>query len=228
MLLPRLAFGCLLLGSPILSLAQTADPVPVPKFYVGLGAYGSSYQKLGGRPNSGATVPVQLTVGYQLLPRLAVQVGLAYSGYSDSYAYDGRIYSDPIIPSTYFADNGKYTERNFSASVLARYTLTRKPAHRMQFDLLGGFGLESPHSRSQGTRSDSVQSSLVATPYTYRFSKNDLLFTLGLSTRYRLSQRFELTYDFTISSVVASDKTYPISRLTGANALGLRYRFGQR
>ncbi|MCC3154631.1 outer membrane beta-barrel protein [Hymenobacter sp. BT770] len=232
MLLSRLAaFSSLLLSTPLLTLAQTADPTSAPRFYVGLGAYSSYYQHLGNRGFlGGVQVPVQLTVGYQWRPRLAVQVGLAYSGMSHSYSNSGYFYDyatgSPVL--SYSKMSGRYTGRNASMSVLARYTLTRNPAHRLQFDALGGLTLEHRASSSSGTRSDSVQSSIVTSPYGYRYSHNMLLLTLGMGARYRITPRFEVTYDFTINRAVAPGYYLTNSYLTHTNALGLRYRFGSK
>ncbi|MFC7668269.1 hypothetical protein ACFQT0_13440 [Hymenobacter humi] len=186
------ALGTLLLAAPHLSLAQTTDPAPAPRFFVGLGAYSSYYQKLGNQRflNSGLQVPVQLTAGYQWRPRLAVQVGVAYSGMSNRYSNSGYYYTGPNSLN-YYEAAGRYTGRSASVSALARYTLTRNPAHRMQFDALGGLTLERRTSSSRGTRSDSVQSSFVTTPYNYNFSQNTVLLTLGMGTRYRITPRFE-------------------------------------
>ena len=87
----RLTYWVLLLGSPLPSLAQTSSDTPAtPRYYVGLGAYSSFYQSLGhasvGSNDYSFRLPVQLTAGYQLSPRLAVQVGVAYS--STNYHYD--------------------------------------------------------------------------------------------------------------------------------------------
>ncbi|ALW85713.1 hypothetical protein AUC43_11815 [Hymenobacter sedentarius] len=222
----------MLLSTPLLSLAQTTDPAPAPRFYVGLGAYSSYYQHLGNRGflGGGVQVPVQLTVGYQWRPRLAVQVGLAYSGMSHSYSNSGYFYDyasgSPVL--RYSEMSGRYTGRNASLSVLARYTLTRNPAHRLQFDALGGLTLEHRASSSRGTRSDSVQSSFVASPYGYQYSQNTLLLTLGMGAHYRITPRFELNYDFTINRAVAPGYYLTNSFLTHTNALGLRYRFGSK
>jgi hypothetical protein len=85
------AFGGLLLAASLPALAQTT-PDAAPRFYVGLGAYSSYYQALGGlsqASRSSVRLPLQFVAGYQLRPRLAVQVGVAYSGTTNDYAYEG-------------------------------------------------------------------------------------------------------------------------------------------
>lgn len=233
MFLPRLLLSGLLLGPAFAGFAQTAAPqaaaaTPAPRFYVGLGAYSSNYQSLGGQAYRGVRVPVQLTAGYQWRPRLAVQASVAYSGVSDSYANAGRYYPDNGTgKGVYFDYQGTNTARNTSVALLARYTLTRQPAHRLQFDLLGGFTLEHGSYRSRGTTADSARVPFAA-PFDNRASSTSLLLTFGPSVRYRLGSRFELLYDFTLNTRLVSDQPYSIRGLTTASALGLRYRFGRR
>ncbi|MDO7848090.1 outer membrane beta-barrel protein [Hymenobacter sp. M29] len=233
---PRLALGALLVAAPLLSPAQTApsapDPAPTPRFYVGLGAYSSYYQRLGreyiGTSAENVRVPLQLTAGYQLRPRLAVQVGVAYSGISQNYASAYYVYYSPNNPASYAEASGTYTNRRASVSALARYTLTRNLAHRLQFDALGGLSLEHSSSRSKGIRSDSLQNTFTTAPYDYRSSFNNLVLSVGAGVRYRIAPRFELTYDLLLNGGVWSDQSYLYKGLSTSNALGLRYRFGAR
>ena len=226
-----LTLGGLLLGSVLPARAQTsptAPATPLPgtvRFYVGLGAYSSYYQQLGGQFNSSTRVPVQLTAGYLLSPRLAVQVGLAYSGTTARYAVTGHVYGNG--PAGYIDYNSTLTSRVLSASVLARYTLTRNPAHRVQFDALGGFTLEHSSVFNRGTQADSLGGTRNVNSYGYRTSRNTLLLTAGLGTRFRLSPRFELFYDLTLNKALTGPDPHPAPiGFTGSSALGLRYRFG--
>jgi hypothetical protein len=191
---------------------------------VGLGVASNNYQQLGNDRNGGS-VPVQLTGGYQLRPRLAVQVGLTYSGNSDRYDYSGLIYSNPSMPDIYYTNTGRGTTRRVSGSVLGRYTLTRKAAHRLQFDVLGGFGLEHQSYRSRGTQTRIDQQTLTTNSYDERSTYTDLVFTLGPNVRYRFGERLELVYDLLFNTDLRS-KSYLTQGITGGMALGLRYRFG--
>jgi hypothetical protein len=229
--IPRLVLGSLLLGVPLLSHAQSAEPAPYPRYYVGLAAYSSYYQTLGGGAYRPTRIPLQLTAGYQWGPRLAVQAGLAYSGISQSYSNVGRTYSGSSYPSpgnrgNYFDYNGRSVGRSASASLLARYTLTRQPAHRVQFDVLGGFTWEHSSYHEYGSRADSVQSSLILSAYDERASTNRLLLTLGPSVRCRLSQHLELFYDLLFNKRLTPNQYYGMEGITSSSALGLRYRFG--
>jgi hypothetical protein len=65
-------------------------------------------------------VPVQVTAGYQLKPRLAVQVGVAYSQSVFDYNKQQSAYYPPgsfIIADKYY---GKAIWRHTSVSVLGR------------------------------------------------------------------------------------------------------------
>lgn len=226
------ALGGLLLGAAFPALAQTSAEAPAaPRYYVGLGAYSSFYNRLGGLSrgyNFPMRLPVQLTAGYQLRPRLAVQVGVAYSGATANFSAMRRGYSAPGSPGTFFEYYGTSTQRNTSLSALARYTLTRNQAHRVQFDALGGFTLEHASGFDRGIYSDSLGGTRNVSSYGYRASRNTLLLTAGIGTRFRLSRHFELTYDFTLNKALTGPAPHPASvGLTTSSALGLRYRFGR-
>lgn len=226
-LLLRPALSGLLLALPVAGYAQSAAPASTPRFYVGLAAYSSYYQPLSGGAYRGTRVPFQLTVGYQWRPRLAVQAGLAYSGTSYSYSNVGRTYPSASLKGNYFDYNGSATQRNSSVSLLARYTLTRKPEHRVQFDAVGGFTWERASYRDAGTRADSVQNSLIISNYDEGSAANRLLLTIGPSVRYRFGRHLDLYYELLFNTSLASSEYYQIKGLTSSSALGLRYRFGQ-
>jgi opacity protein-like surface antigen len=233
MLLPRLFLGALLLGSPLLGRAQATEPAPSPRYYVGLAAYNSYYQGFGskayGNGNGSLRLPVQLTAGYQVRPRLALQVGVAYS--TARYSYDNEFiyYSKTGSLPLYSRYQGSVRLRATSVSLLSRYTLTRNLAHRVQFDALAGFGLEHDRGYIRRTQSDSIAGRLQTTSYSGRGSQNFFLLTLGAGVRYRLTQHLELNLD------VMANHTVPffspasrIDEITSSAALGLRYRFGTR
>ncbi|MBH8556464.1 outer membrane beta-barrel protein [Hymenobacter negativus] len=219
------ALGGLLCTAALPALAQTttvADAPTARRFYIGLGAYHSNYQNLGDLRygDTGFRVPVQLTAGYQLRPRLALELGAAYCGRTSRYAYDGYFY-DGSGAAVYYQYSNTYTVRTTSVSALARYTLTRQPAHRLQFDVLGGVGLVHAARYSRGTQIDRFSGSTQSAPFAVRNATNNWLLTAGLAARYRLSSRFELNFDITTNR----DLTRP--DFIGSAALGLRYRFGQ-
>ncbi|MBD2720568.1 outer membrane beta-barrel protein [Hymenobacter armeniacus] len=231
MALPRLALSGLLLAAPLLSRAQSAEPAPAaPRFYVGLAAYHSNYQNLLSSRNgdTGFRVPVQLTAGYQLRPRLALELGAAYSGSTQSFTYDAQYFVNAGGPGpTYYtyAYSNTTTLRTTSVSALARYTLTRKPEHRFQVDALGGLTLIHRSYYSRGTGGDDSSGTFQTAPYSYRGALDDLLLTAGLGLRYRLTPHVGLKFDFATNHDLMHWGTY--YQFTGSAALGVQYRFGK-
>ncbi len=221
--LPYLA-GSLLLALPLLGAAQAT--APYPRYYVGLGLYTSSYQPLGGIYSRGITVPVQLTVGYQLRPRLAVQASVAYSSSNTNYSGLGKYYSGSAAaasPYAYFMYDGTSTYRTTSTTLLARYALTSQAAHRFQVDVLGGFTLVNRYSSLSGVRTDSDSTNVIVATSNYGYSgkQTDVLLAVGAGARYRFGRQLEALLDVTLNRNLSA------ARFMGyATSLGLRYRFG--
>jgi hypothetical protein len=222
----RYAFAVgLLLSLPLASSAQSVAPTSTPRYYVGLAAYSSKYQYVGGNSFRELRVPVQVTAGYQLKPRLAVQVGVAYSQSTFDYNKQPSAYYPPgsfIIADKYY---GKAIWRHTSVSVLGRYALLPQPTHRLQADLLGGVTLEKErHSVGyQYTAIDSTNAVCSSSQTTGGYTYAIWLFTAGLSTHYRVNQHLEAVLDATLNARLTSLASTP--SLSGA--LGLRYRFGR-
>ncbi|SFP70657.1 outer membrane protein [Hymenobacter arizonensis] len=227
--MPSTRLVAFLLALPMLSRAQTPvlEPAPTPKFYVGLAAYSSYYQNFGGKAarNSSVRLPVQLTAGYQLGPRISLQVGVAHSRANYSYDNEFIYYPEPNNAPQYSRFQGSIRSQVTSVSLLSRYTLTRNLAHRVQFDALAGAGLENGSGNSRSTRSDSIAGGLQITNYSSRGSRNLFLLTLGAGVRYRLNPRLDLNFDITTNRSVG-DPYYNVG-FTGSAALGVRYRFGK-
>lgn len=218
----RLLYSALLVAAPLATLAQTTDPLPAHRFYGGVALYTDGWQALGSFYHGQFRAPVQATLGYQLRPRLAVQVGLAYSGArgDDSYTDD---YLDSNRNVTNYLSTVSYSRRAYSTSVLARYTLTRKDAHRFQVDVLAGPSFNHYTSRFANTQIITSQGTTSVSSYNQLYNYNGLLVNLGPSFRYRLGGRVEATYDllFNVSLTNSSHST------DASMALGVRYRFGR-
>jgi len=219
----RLALGSLLATSPLLGLSQTASPYP--RYYVGIGLYASDYQPFRASYR-GLQVPVQAVVGYQLRPRLAVQLGGVTSSIHQQSTGITSYYTSPTGTSGYKTHiyNSSSTSDNTSLSLLARYTLTRQSAHRFQVDALGGLTLEIQHYSDYNTRTeyDSTNTQTAIARNSSDHRSTDALLTAGISPRFRFSRHLDATFDLTFSkNLVATGRG-----LTGAAALGLRYRFG--
>lgn len=216
------ACAALLLGTPLATLAQGAAPVPAHRFYGGLALYTNGEQGLGRFYHGRFNAPVQATLGYQLRPRLAVQVGLAYSGAKgdDSYTDD---YIDSNSNLASYVSTVSYSRRTYATSVLARYTLTRKATHRFQADMLAGPSFDHYASRFASTETITSQGVTSVSAYNQSYRYNTLLVNLGPSFRYRFGGRIEAVYDllFNVSLTGSNHST------DASMALGLRYRFGR-
>jgi len=219
--------GSLLLGLSLTGHAQSVELPTTPHFYGGLGVYSSSRQNLGSWNINQSRIPVQALVGYQLRPRLAVQLGVAYSGNSNDYTYSTSYSSAyPPPPSTIVDFTGRYKERFVTATLLARYGLTRKPSHRFQADLLGGAKFEYVRYGDAGTQTTYDQAAPVATAYDSPSTYTQPALSLGFGLRYRLVSQLEVAYDFTFDLPVTRSSYYYSSRLQASTSLGLRYHFG--
>jgi hypothetical protein len=208
----------LLLGLPLASAAQAA--APVPRFYGGVGLYSSWYNTLGSHYGDGNTVPVQVTLGYQLRPRLAVQGSFAYSSYSGTNA--GTVIDYYTGLGNSYLSN--YRNRFYTLAAQVRYTLTRQPSHHFQFDILGGFTRESYSYDGNGYYPSYVAANqpTVTSTYDNHSSNSNYLINAGPSVRYRIGQRFELAYSWTLGlDLRAAEHPHD------ASSLGIRYRFGR-
>ncbi|MBF9221059.1 outer membrane beta-barrel protein [Hymenobacter ruricola] len=225
----RLALGGLLLAAPSLSHAQTAEPAQTTasRCYVGLAAYHSNFQNLASwrSGDSGFRVPVQLSGGYQLRPRLALELGVAYSVRTTRYAYDSYYFNTSGVAPAYYQYSNTTTGRTTSVTALARYGLTRQPAHRFQAQALGGLTWVHRSFYSRGFEGDNLSGTLQSVPFETRGTMNDLLLTAGVGLGYRLSPRFALNLDLTTNYDLRRSDTF--DQYTGSAALGVRYRLGK-
>ena len=221
MSLRPLACCTLLWSAPFLGQAQStppaADPAPVYRFYVGVGAYSSKHEYWGRRDGLPSTHPVQFTLGYQLRPGLALQLSGVSATTKGSMA--GLVAQ---ANGTGLPYNRTYANRSSSLSALARYTLTNAPAQRLQVDGLGGFTLHRSSFDGTGSYPDSNAPGGFG-GYDMHSLDNDILLTGGLSVRYRVSPHLEAVADGTVSASLRAMRD-----VTPAVAVGLRYRFCRR
>jgi hypothetical protein len=221
MSISRRLCAALLFGAPLASLAQGTSPAPSYRLYGGVALYTDGGQPLGGFYRGRFNYPVQATLGYQLRPQLAVQVGLAYSGTKGNDSYSDE-YVDADSNLNTYTSASSYSRRTYNTSVLARYTLTRKAAHRFQVDALGGPSFEHYVSHFASTQTTTSQGVVSVSSCDQSYRYNSLLVNLGPSLRYRFGGRIEAVYDLLFNvSLTANHRT------DASMALGLRYRFGQ-
>lgn len=135
-MLKPLCYATCLLSVPFLACGQAAPPAA--RAYVGLGLYTSEYQPISFTRDfyGHRLLPLQLTLGYQLRPRLAVQASVAYSGSESGYSkFPSTPQPLPGLGDDFVVTSARH---NLSVAVLGRYTLTRQAARRLQVDALAG------------------------------------------------------------------------------------------
>jgi hypothetical protein len=252
-----LLFPVAALALPLLSAAQavpTAGPDgPAtrrsPTFYLGVAAATGllrSPDGFSGTPTGPSTynhVPLlpKLTVGWQLLPRLALQLSGQYAQQNDTYSYvlglqdaAGQV---ALVPGFH-----SFRLHSVAVPVLARYTLTSNSTSRFQADLLGGATLVRRSTQYQSQvylpSPDGTPPPAGTTPETtavaYKKSTTDVHLSLGPSFRYRVAPRWQvvadvvanycLTEDPIGSSAFSPNKASTRNALTGS--LGVLYGLG--
>ncbi|UOQ69147.1 outer membrane beta-barrel protein [Hymenobacter volaticus] len=221
MLNRHVAFCTLLVGTPLLSCAQStavpAEGAPAYRFYVGVGAYTSDHEYWGSRYGFPSTHPLQLTLGYHLRPRLALQLSGVSAATKGSHAGLVPQTSGPALPYSQ-----TYANRSTSLAALARYTFTRTASHRLQVDGLGGFTVHHYTFDGTGSYPDGNAPGGFGS-YDNHSRTTDVYLTAGASVRYRLTSHLEAVADGMVSTNLQG-----LRDVTQAGALGLRYTFGRR
>jgi hypothetical protein len=216
MLIRSIGAGAVLLSLPLLSFAQTTEP-ETPRFYVGVSAYTNWYQRASRGIDDSKWPPLQLTLGYQLRPRLAVQVSAAYTDSPGSYA--GTVSDFRGFPLGQYSN--EYRNTSLSITALGRYTLTRTPSRRFQIDALGGFTLDRDTYSGKGYGPDYTTPGETV-PFERSSQTNHYALSVGPSFRYRLLSGLEAVGEGTVNMDLRAPRV-----VTTSGAIGLRYRFGR-
>ena len=216
------------------SWAQTDQSSPFPRAYVGLQYGRQDYQLLvsttSGSPRAEAgrtnARRPQLTVGYQLTPRLALQAGFA--PLRETFTYGGigtNNAGQPLI------ERGQSATRSLALPVLARYTFAVRPWKNLQLDMLGGTVLFWSRGKSEFTR---TENGVVTTQSVVTTQVNNAFLAAGPSARYEAGRHLAGFVDWMFYKNVRSTAAYPGSNLgnktgiTNSVNLGIRYQFGYR
>jgi hypothetical protein len=229
-----LLLGTLLLHAPTVR-AQTAQTSPFPRWYVGL-QYGrqdyhlifsattTSNQVEPGRTNSRRP---QLTAGYQVSPRLGLQLGLAPLWESFTFGSSGtNDAGEPVL------EKGLSKGRSLAVPVLARYALAPNLWKHLQLEMLAGPVLFFSEGKSDFTRTENgvvTRHSVVTTQVRNAF------LTAGPSARYEVGRHlagfadwlFYKNLQSSSSSITGSNLGNKTGITTGVN-LGIQYRFNYR
>ncbi|GAB3230832.1 hypothetical protein GCM10027346_16800 [Hymenobacter seoulensis] len=216
MFIRSIGISAALLSLPLLGVAQTTEP-ETPRFYVGVSAYTNWYQRASRGLDNGKWPPLQLTLGYQLRPRLGVQVSTAYN--SSTFSYEGVVNDFTGSPVEY---SSKRRNTSLNVSVLGRYTLTRDLSRRFQIDALGGFTLDRDTYHLKGYGLDNNRPGETVA-FERNRQANHYGLSIGPSVRYRLFSGLEAVGEGTLNLGLQSPNA-----LTTSGSIGLRYRFGHK
>ena len=202
--------------------AQTVPSGPAyPRYFVGtscmLGNYEAIYPRI--RSYDEGVLSPCLTLGYQLAPRVAVQLSLERS--SDQLSIDSFL-PLPNGQSTRF-QHYQENHQHFAVPLLLRLTGTRQLNHRLQFDALAGFTIiHSSYSRvfeGFNEQQQSISYSELAERTT------NVALSIGGGIRYRFDRHLEAVGDANLNRTISSAST---SGFVNVYTTGLRYRFGYR
>jgi hypothetical protein len=221
------------LGGSFGTNAQTPGLLATPKaYYVGVQAGSSRYEMFYRNPTVTPTVfvisPWQLTAGYCLTPRLAVQLSFTHS--RTTYDSPGAIL---VLPNGQLALFNIYHEEDAQTAlpIVLRWALS-KPVARLQADAI--LGLTWAHHFYQATSYDQLDGKITR-EYAYGNQGSLGYLTAGIGGRYAISQHFEATGDIAWNRTM-NDESSSIHRQVSGNSLGLtrsmsigvRYRFNLR
>lgn len=214
------------LALPLASRAQTVPaPEPAaPHLFVGLGAGVLQYQLPGGYTvNLHTLVPALMpTVGLAFGPRWSLQVSGAYRARTEAGGYTVSRFG-PQGQAATVTYSSRITQRTWAVPLLARYALCA-PAHRWQFDVLGGVTLVHDAFRRAAT-TDSAEARIATTDQTTR--RVGVQVALGLGVRYALTPRLALTGDALVTRIVNAAPPQG-NAVAPSLVLGLRYDVGRR
>lgn len=218
-----------LIIGPLGVLAQESEPVVFPRWYVGL-QYGRQDFLLALKNSAESartnTRRPQVTVGYQIKPRLAVQLGMA--PVTQSFTFGGSGTNPAGQP---VSEIGSSKGRSLAIPVLARYTLAAKPWKNLRIDASAGGVLFWSHSQTEFTRTDN---GVVTSRYETTTDIMNAFMALGPSARYEFGRHVDVLADWlfyknlrrgTATQVGGTGNSLGI---TNSLSLGVRYRFGYR
>lgn len=234
-MLIRLPLLCCLLVSTHVLWAQADQPSSFSRWYVGL-QYGRQEYHLAfsatagsssvGSGRTNARRP-QLTLGYQVKPQLALQVGIAPLKQSFTYGGSGTNNAgQPVI------ERGISTTHSLALPILARYTLAVRPWKNLQLEALAGPVLFFSRGKSDFTRTeDGILTTHSATTTQVR----NAFLAAGPSARYGVGRHLVGFADWLFyKNLQSTSSSYPGSNLenkTGITTsinLGIRYHFDYR
>lgn len=236
--------GLWALACPVAGRAQQMDGPPLPRWFVGAGAGGGSYQEPGRAKTYEGYGPA-LAAGRYLGPRWAVQAGLVFSQRSDQVGFNGTYDAARFNPGgalLFRTESNIRRLRAFAVPVVLRYSLARDPARGWQADALAGATWGQTHRRETRAVTD-----VTAAGEAFRRSESDEIragigLTAGAGLRHALGRHLEFTAEalghlsltprrplsqrYLLPGLFGRPVPPVRERLTATVLVGVRYRFG--
>ncbi|WP_426489601.1 outer membrane beta-barrel protein [Hymenobacter sp. 102] len=210
--------ACLLLSASVHCTAQ--DTPGFPRLYAGIYASAGNYPIFYPRETTSyliASKPVQVGVGYRFTPQWAIQVG--YTGSRQAFHDAGGYIGSTGQAVAY---DTRDTQRNTALPLLARYTVTRRTSHRLQFDALAGITVVWASYHKQGYRTEN--GATVFQENRANRATNAFL-TVGPSLRYVLGKHLQLTGAVAVHKSLHKASASP--GLGTSVSAGVQYLFGK-
>lgn len=160
-----------------------------------------------------------ITLGYQFAEKGAVQLSIERSKtllYTDFFDF---------APAGQLIRVGYYREshQHFALPVLLRFTGTKKPQRRLQFDALAGFVVVHASYSRVFAKTDEQQQITSYDELAERTT--NVALSIGGGIRYRLGRHLEAVADANLNRTISAAST---SGFVNVYTTGLRYRFGYR
>ena len=171
-------------------------------------------------------MPWQLSIGGNLSPRLALQLGYSYRHEADHLdpSYTGTTLTGQFVSGS--SSDERWTH---CVPLLARYTAIGFPNHRLQADFL--LGLTMLHT-SEFTAAEFRVDYQVVSSRSFHYKATQGYISGGFGLRYNFGHHVEGVLDWTYSHNFRSASEDVHLNVTGnrfgltrALSLGLRYRF---
>ncbi|TGE20499.1 hypothetical protein E5K00_21115 [Hymenobacter aquaticus] len=212
------------------SAAECAAQKPehtTPSLYASL-CLASAHYTVIYKPSGFATAiplsPWRVAAGYQFTPRLGLEVSGMYRAESSAGSATGTTtIGQPVRDYT--------TEKSRSGAlpVVARYSLSARPARPWHMEVLAGVTVTKTRAESSYTHTVGGQ---IVTDRQDVNHKTSLYYTAGLGVRYRFGQHWQAVADWTInrnterlSAAISQQVLGRSIDLTYAYGLGVRYCF---
>lgn len=159
--------------------------------------------------------PIQLTVGYQISPRVAVQIGISGRRLKESNLAIGTDSVRNVV-----TEGSQSTRKFLEVPVVAKYTFSNL-GKKLQFYWLGGFSFVFARTSSTFTNTNGQE---ITRHQSYRKHTTDVFVCLALEASYRFSKQWEMNVEVGVNKNMSHLKT-PRIPLGSSRGIGVSYAF---